>query len=59
MAKKKVVSKATADYDGEGSVLNDISLPHQQLVDELNKTLGDVATIIGVGDSPAEVKEWL
>jgi recombination protein RecA len=59
MGKKKVVSKSTADYDGEGSVLNDISLPHQQLVDELNKTLGDVATIIGVGESPSEVKEWL
>tara|TARA_R110000744_G_scaffold295233_3_gene405321 strand:- start:167 stop:1327 length:1161 start_codon:yes stop_codon:yes gene_type:complete len=59
MLRKKVVSKKTADYDEEGSVLNDISLPHQQLVDELNKTLGDVATIIGVGDSPAEVREWL
>ena len=59
MAKKKIVSKSTIDYDGEGSVLKDISLPHQQLVDELNKTLGDVATIIGVGESPTEVKEWL
>ena len=59
MAKKKVVSVTTTDYDGEGSVLADISLPHQQLVDELNRTLGDVASVIGVGESPAQVKEWL
>ena len=59
MAKKAVVKKSTADYDGEGSVLNDIAVPHQQLVDELNKHLGDAAYIIGSGDSPADVKEWL
>ena len=60
MPRKKIVSKKTKEYDSEeGSVLNDISFPHQQIVDALNKSIGDVAYIIGSDDSPTEVKEWL
>jgi len=45
---------ATKSPSLEGdSILNDI------LVDSLNKKLGDVAYVIGKGDSPPEVKEWL
>ena len=45
---------ATESPSLEGdSILNDI------LVDSLNKKLGDVAYVIGKGDSPPEVKEWL
>ncbi len=51
MARKKI--KATKSSVEEDSVLNDI------LVDSLNKKLGDVAYILGKGDSPPEVKEWL
>ena len=61
MARKKILDKKSKEYDGEeGSVLNDITFPHQQIVDSLNKTIGDVAYIIGGSDdSPTEVKEWL
>ena len=51
MARKKVATGKDAVDDN--SVLTDI------LVDSLNKKLGDVAYIMGKGDSPAEVKEWL
>ena len=51
MARKKVATGKNAV--DENSVLTDI------LVDSLNKKLGDVAYIMGKGDSPAEVKEWL
>jgi len=51
MARKKVATSEGAVDDN--SVLTEI------LVDSLNKKLGDVAYIMGKGDSPAEVKEWL
>ena len=51
MARKKI--KATNSSVEEDSVLNDI------LVDSLNQKLGDVAYILGKGDSSPEVKEWL
>ena len=51
MARKKI--KATESSIQKDSVLNEI------LVDSLNKKLGDVAYILGKGDSPPEVKEWL
>jgi len=53
MARKKVVSSEGAVDKNDNSVLTDI------LVDSLNKKLGDVAYIMGRGESPAEVKEWL
>jgi len=60
MARKKVISKTTKDYDGSGDVTKDITdLPHKQIVDALNKSVGDVAYIIGTDDSPTEVREWL
>jgi len=52
MARKKVVSS-------EGAVENDNSVLTDILVDSLNKKLGDVAYIMGKGESPAEVNEWL
>ena len=52
MARKKIATDG-ASSNREDSVLNDI------LVDSLNKKLGDVAYILGKGDSPPEVKEWL
>jgi len=51
MARKKI--KATESSIQKDSVLNEI------LVESLNKKLGDVAYILGKGDSPPEVKEWL
>ena len=51
MARKKI--KATESSIKKDSVLNEI------LVESLNKKLGDVAYILGKGDSPPEVKEWL
>ena len=51
MARKKI--KATESSVQKDSVLNEI------LVESLNKKLGDVAYILGKGDSPPEVKEWL
>ena len=53
MARKKVVSSEGAVDKNDNSVLTDI------LVDSLNKKLGDVAYIMGRGESPAEVNEWL
>ncbi len=51
MARKKI--KASESSIQKDSVLNEI------LVESLNKKLGDVAYILGKGDSPPEVKEWL
>lgn len=51
MARKKI--KAAESSIKKDSVLNEI------LVESLNKKLGDVAYILGKGDSPPEVKEWL
>ena len=51
MARKKI--KAAESSIQKDSVLNEI------LVESLNKKLGDVAYILGKGDSPPEVKEWL
>ena len=53
MARKRVLSKTNDAVTKDDSVLNDI------LVDSLNKKLGDVAFILGKGDSPPETKEWL
>ena len=52
MARKKVTTSENA-VDVDNSVLTDI------IVDSLNKKIGDVAYIMGKGESPAEVKEWL
>ena len=52
MARKKVVSSEGAVVVEDNSVLTDI------LVDSLNKQLGEVAYIMGKGESPAEVNEW-
>ena len=51
MARKKVVT--SKDVVDDNSILTDI------LVESLNKKLGDVAYIMGKGESPAEVNEWL
>ena len=51
MARKKIKSSESSIQ--KDSVLNEI------LVESLNKKLGDVAYILGKGDSPPEVKEWL
>ena len=53
MARKRVLSKTNGVDKKDDSILNDI------LVDSLNKKLGDVAFILGKGDSPPETKEWL
>ena len=53
MARKKVVSSEAAVVAEDNSVLTDI------LVDSLNKEIGNVAYIMGKGESPAEVREWL
>ena len=53
MARKKVVSSEGAVVAEDNSVLTDI------LVDSLNKEIGNVAYIMGKGESPAEVNEWL
>jgi len=53
MARKKVLSNENGVVSNDDSILNDI------LVDSLNKKLGDVAFILGKGDSPPETKEWL
>ena len=54
MPRKKVTTSGNAvDVDTDNSVLTDI------IVDSLNKKIGDVAYIMGKGESPAEVKEWL
>ena len=53
MARKKVLSNMKPGVTKDDSILNDI------LVDSLNKKLGDVAFILGKGDSPPETKEWL
>ena len=53
MARKKVLSNTNGGVTKDDSILNDI------LVDSLNKKLGDVAFILGKGDSPPETKEWL
>ena len=53
MARKRVVSNTNGNITKDDSILNDI------LVDSLNKKLGDVAFILGKGDSPPETKEWL
>ena len=53
MARKKVLSNTKPGVTKDDSILNDI------LVDSLNKKLGDVAFILGKGDSPPETKEWL
>lgn len=52
MARKKIKTNESPSLEGD-SILTDI------LVDGLNKKLGDVAYILGKGDSPPEVKEWL
>ena len=52
MARKKVVSSEGAVVAEDNSVLTDI------LVDSLNKEIGEVAYIMGKGESPAEVREW-
>jgi recombination protein RecA len=52
MARKKVKTNESPSPEGD-SILTDI------LVEGLNKKLGDVAYILGKGDSPPEVKEWL
>jgi recombination protein RecA len=53
MARKRVLSNTKGAVTKDDSILNDI------LVDSLNKKLGDVAFILGKGDSPPETKEWL
>ena len=53
MARKKVISNEGAAIEEDGSILTDI------LVDTLNKKMGEVAYIMGKGESPAEVHEWL
>jgi len=53
MARKRVLSDTNGAITKDDSILNDI------LVDSLNKKLGDVAFILGKGDSPPETKEWL
>ena len=53
MARKKVGSREGAVVAEDNSVLTDI------LVDSLNKEIGNVAYIMGKGESPAEVREWL
>ena len=53
MARKKVLSNENTAVEEDSSVLTDI------LVDSLNKKMGDVAYIMGKGESPAEVHEWL
>ena len=53
MARKRVLSTTKGAITKDDSILNDI------LVDSLNKKLGDVAFILGKGDSPPETKEWL
>lgn len=52
MARKKIKTNESPSPEGD-SILTDI------LVEGLNKKLGDVAYILGKGDSPPEVKEWL
>jgi len=52
MARKKVATSENT-VDADNSVLTDI------IVDSLNKKIGDVAYIMGKGESPAEVKDWL
>lgn len=61
MPRKKLVNNKSADYEGveDNSIVNDISIPHKEIVSALNKSVGDVAYIIGSDDSPTEVKEWL
>jgi len=53
MVRKRVLSDTKGAITKDDSILNDI------LVDSLNKKLGDVAFILGKGDSPPETKEWL
>ena len=53
MARKKVLSNTNTGVTKDDSILNDI------LIESLNKKLGDVAFILGKGDSPPETKEWL
>lgn len=53
MARKKVLSNTNGGVTKDDSILNDI------LIESLNKKLGDVAFILGKGDSPPETKEWL
>ena len=53
MARKKVLSNTNTGITKADSILNDI------LVESLNKKLGDVAFILGKGDSPPETKDWL
>ena len=53
MARKKVLSNTNTGITKDDSILNDI------LIESLNKKLGDVAFILGKGDSPPETKEWL
>ena len=53
MARKRVLSNSKGAVTKDDIILNDI------LVDSLNKKLGDVAFILGKGDSPPETKEWL
>ena len=53
MARKKVLSNTKPGITKDDSILNDI------LIESLNKKLGDVAFILGKGDSPPETKEWL
>ena len=53
MARKRVLSDTNGAVTKDDSILNDI------LVESLNKKLGDVAFILGKGDSPPETKEWL
>ena len=53
MARKRVLSNTNGAVTKDDSILNDI------LVESLNKKLGDVAFILGKGDSPPETKEWL
>ena len=53
MARKRVLSDTNGNVTKDDSILNDI------LVESLNKKLGDVAFILGKGDSPPETKEWL
>jgi len=61
MPRKKLVNNKSSDYEGveDNSIVNDISIPHKEIVSALNKSVGDVAYIIGSDDSPTEVKEWL
>jgi len=52
MARKKVATSESA-VNIDNSVLTDI------IVESLNKKIGDVAYIMGKGESPAEVNDWL